>query len=110
MNIIKYPFFMGRKERLRQLDLLLNHLKEKKLKCPICKFRYKKGDDGKCYDIKKIENPKFYPQDYLEGVCPICKLLNEQDGDFSLDIHKEDLDLIKRIILFQIKQEVKEDE
>ena len=109
-NLIKYPIFMGSKERKRQLDLLLNHLNKRNFRCPICKFRYKKDDEGKCYCIEKKENPKFYPQDYIEGVCPICKLLNEKDESFCLDIYKEDLDLIKRIILFQLKQSLKGEE
>ena len=104
MSFFKYPLFMSRKKKVAVLDSLIEHINKKKVCCPICKFRYKKGEQGKSFSLAKVENPEEYPRDFIEGVCPLCKLNNENDEYFSISFYKKDMELLERLILWKLKK------
>lgn len=106
MSFFKYPFFMSMKKRGEILDNLIEYTEREKRNCPFCKYRYRKGEDGNSYSLAKISHPKFYPDDYVDGVCPLCKL-EKEDDDFSLELDKDNFELIRRLILWREKRKKK---
>ena len=108
MSFFKYPIFMGRKEKVKQLNNLIKHVSKPKTRCPICKFRYRKGESGNSYSIPIVENPEIYPRDYIEGVCPICKFIKEYEKDkyatFEPIIFNNDMEFYERLFLWHSKK------